>query len=170
MGSSGFEGLTESISVGYYSSPIGPIEIKITEKSVASVLFVETIPENYHNPLPLDDCLKQLDDYFSGKRKDFTLPLAPKGTDFQKQVWKELQTIPFGEKRSYLDIALKLGDKNSTRAVGAANGKNPIAIIIPCHRVIGENGKLTGYAGGLWRKEWLLDFESSKDQGNLFPR
>jgi len=152
----------------YLLSQLGPIEINMSNNGIASVSFIEHIPENHIAPASLSDCLSQLDEYFSGKRKEFSLPLAPEGTSFQKQVWQELQTIPFGEKRSYLDIALKLGDKNVTRAIGAANGKNPLAIIIPCHRVIGENGKLTGYAGGLWRKEWLLDFESKKRQEKLF--
>lgn len=159
------------MDIAYYLSPIGAIEIKGSDSGINSVLFIESHPEQYSNPSTLIDCLQQLDEYFSGKRKEFSLPLAPEGTLFQQQVWKELQNIPIGEKRTYLDIANKLGDKNLTRAVGAANGKNPIAIIIPCHRVIGENGKLTGYAGGLWRKEWLLDFESKKEQGELFaPR
>lgn len=159
------------MEAGYLQSPLGPIKINAGDDGITSILFVEQIPENHTTPESLSDCLSQLGEYFSGKRKEFSIPLASEGTPFQKQVWQELKTIPFGQKRSYLDIALKLGDKNATRAVGAANGKNPIAIIIPCHRVIGENGKLTGYAGGLWRKEWLLDFEASKEQGELFsPR
>lgn len=156
------------MEVAYYKSPLGPIEIIAGDAGITSVSFIENISENIPIPHSLVESLSQLDEYFSGKRKILSLPLAPQGTAFQKQVWQELQGIPFGEKRSYLDIALLLGDKNATRAVGAANGKNPIAIIIPCHRVIGENGKLTGYAGGLWRKEWLLDFESPKNQQELF--
>jgi len=156
------------METAYFHSPLGPIEINAGDEGITSVSFVENIPENHTNPPSLSTSISQLGEYFSGKRKEFSVPLALGGTPFQKQVWQELQSIPFGEKRSYLDIALKLGDKNATRAVGAANGKNPIAIIIPCHRVIGEDGKLTGYAGGLWRKEWLLDFESPKKQGELF--
>jgi methylated-DNA-[protein]-cysteine S-methyltransferase len=151
----------------YFQSPLGPIEISASDKGITAISFVDNIPED-HKDIS-SPFITELEEYFSGSRKEFTVPLAPEGTLFQKQVWQELQTIPFGEKRSYLDIALKLGDKNLTRAVGSANGKNPIAIIIPCHRVIGEDGKLTGYAGGLWRKEWLLDFESPKDQQELFP-
>ena len=158
------------MGAAYFQSPLGAIEITATNDGIASILFVENIPENHFSPDSFKDYISQLDEYFSGKRKEFSLPLAPEGTPFQKQVWQELKTIPFGEKKSYLDIALKLGDKNLTRAVGAANGKNPIAIIIPCHRVIGEDGKLTGYAGGVWRKEWLLDFESPKKQQELFAR
>lgn len=156
------------METAYYSSPLGAISLTASDKGITAVSFVEHTPEHHSIPNSLVESLQQLDEYFSGKRKIFSLALDPHGTPFQKQVWKELQTIPFGEKRSYLDIALKLGDKNSTRAVGAANGKNPIGIIIPCHRVIGENGKLTGYAGGLWRKEWLLDFESPNKQQKLF--
>ena len=156
------------MEVAYYQSPLGAIEITASDGEISSVAFIENHPENISNSSELSEVLQQFDEYFSGKRKEFSLPLAPEGTIFQKQVWHELKTIPFGEKRSYLDIALKLGDKNLTRAVGAANGKNPIAIIIPCHRVIGENGSLTGYAGGLWRKEWLLDLESPSKQQKLF--
>jgi len=156
------------VEAAYYVSPLGAIEVIASIEGVTSVAFVENIPENHSIPNSLKEAIRQLGEYFSGKRKEFSQLLAPEGTPFQKQVWQELQRIPFGEKRSYLGIALKLGDKNLTRAVGAANGKNPIAIIIPCHRVIGEDGSLTGYAGGLWRKEWLLDFESSSKQQQLF--
>jgi methylated-DNA-[protein]-cysteine S-methyltransferase len=156
------------MTVAYLTSPIGHIEIRGSENGVDSVSFIESIPDNYENPVALSAILQQLEEYFSGARADFSLSLSPEGTAFQKQVWKELQRIPFGEKRSYLDIAIKLGDKNLTRAVGSANGKNPIAIIVPCHRVVGENGSLTGYAGGLWRKEWLLNFESPNKQEQLF--
>jgi methylated-DNA-[protein]-cysteine S-methyltransferase len=156
------------VTVAYYSSPLGMIQLEGSDEGINAVAFAQNSQIPISNSSDLLEAINQLDQYFSGKRKEFSLPLAPKGTPFQKQVWQELQTITFGEKRSYLDIALKLGDKNLTRAVGAANGKNPIAIIIPCHRVIGENGSLTGYAGGLWRKEWLLDFESGTHQEKLF--
>ncbi len=149
-------------------SPLGFIEIIADKKAITSIAFTEKSTESNSPSDFITNCLTQLSDYFSGNRKEFSLPLDPQGTDFQKQVWQELLAIPFGETRSYLDIALKLGDKNLTRAVGAANGKNPIAIVVPCHRVIGENGSLTGYAGGLWRKEWLLDFELPKEQQKLF--
>ncbi|MFI5264282.1 MAG: methylated-DNA--[protein]-cysteine S-methyltransferase [Candidatus Kapaibacterium sp.] len=152
----------------FFLSPLGPIEITGSDEGIASISFKENTPTHTTIAASLTLAISQLTEYFSGKRKEFSLPLAPEGTPFQKQVWQELQAIPFGEKRSYLDIAIKLGDKNLTRAVGAANGKNPIAIIIPCHRVVGENGALTGYAGGLWRKEWLLNFESPSKQEQLF--
>jgi methylated-DNA-[protein]-cysteine S-methyltransferase len=156
------------VAVAYYYSPLGKIEIIVGDEGITSISFTENTSRNVSNVASLRDCISQLGEYFSGERKAFSLPLAPEGTLLQKQVWQELQMIPFGEKRSYLDIALKLGDKNATRAVGAANGKNPIAIVIPCHRVIGENGRLTGYAGGLWRKEWLLRHEGANNQRELF--
>jgi methylated-DNA-[protein]-cysteine S-methyltransferase len=102
-----------------------------------------------------------MDEYFNGNRKTFDLPLDLQGTDFQKKVWLELQKIPFGKTISYKELSLRLGDIKAIRAVAAANGANPVSIIVPCHRVIGSNGSLTGYAGGLWRKQWLLDHESS---------
>lgn len=150
----------------YFECSLGLLEITATNDHVVSVLFwEERAGEENKNELT-EKCEKQLREYFSGTRKNFDLPLSPAGTDFQKQVWKNLLDIPFGKTVSYLDIALILGDKNATRAVGSANGQNPIGIIIPCHRVIGSDGKLTGYAGGLWRKEWLLNFENP----NAFPK
>ena len=110
-------------------------------------------------PKLLQECQMQIESYFAGKSVDFDVPLQPKGTDFQLNVWQKLLQIPVGHTASYLEIARSLGDPNATRAVGSANGQNPIAIIIPCHRVIGSNGTLTGYAGGLWRKKWLLNHE-----------
>jgi methylated-DNA-[protein]-cysteine S-methyltransferase len=116
----------------------------------------------------LADCVHQLDEYFARQRKSFDLKLDLRGTDFQKRVWRELLEIPFGKTVSYLDVAVALGDKKSIRAVGHANGQNPIVVIVPCHRVIGSDGSLTGYGGGLWRKEWLLNFEGSHPQTSLF--
>ena len=106
--------------------------------------------------------------YFEGKRNQFDLNLNPAGTDFQKKVWNELLQIPYGKTCSYLDIAKRLGDPKSIRAAATANGKNPLWIVIPCHRVIGSDGSLTGYAGGLWRKKWLLDHENPVKQTSLF--
>lgn len=144
----------------YYSSPIGTLEITGNEDGIISLEFIdEEIEPSKKIHESIKEVIYQLDEYFSGIRKEFGLKLNPAGTEFQKKVWKELMVIPFGKTSSYLDISLQLGDKNATRAVGNANGKNPIAIIVPCHRVIGNSGKLTGYAGGLWRKEWLLNHE-----------
>ncbi len=106
--------------------------------------------------------IRQLDEYFSRKRKVFDLELDLQGTDFQKQVWMELLKIPYGRTITYKELSIRLGNPGVIRAAGAANGANPVSIIVPCHRVIGSDGSLTGYAGGLWRKKWLLDFESDE--------
>ena len=112
--------------------------------------------------------INQLSEYFEGKRTSFDLPFGLEGTDFQKRVWAELLNIPFGKTRSYMEQAKALGDVKAIRAVASANGQNKIAIIIPCHRVIGSDGSLTGFAGGLHRKKWLLEFETPPIQGELF--
>lgn len=148
----------------YYSSEIGLIEIVGTVESIKAVNFVEadTVDPDFNpaHPSPaLAACLAQLAEYFSGERREFSLKLEPEGTVFQQEVWRQLSTIPYGQTVSYLDIAHLVGDEKAVRAVGAANGQNPIAIIVPCHRVIGRNGQLTGYGGGLWRKAWLLNHE-----------
>ncbi|MHA1967338.1 MAG: methylated-DNA--[protein]-cysteine S-methyltransferase [Candidatus Hodarchaeales archaeon] len=149
----------------FYNSPIGLIKITCNAEGVTSIVFDEN-EENENISLKTNDkflnmneCIKQIDEYFKGKRDIFTVKLAPEGTDFQKAVWNELKTISFGKTCSYLDIAKKIGKNTGSRAVGNANGKNPISIIIPCHRVIGSDKKLTGYAGGIWRKKWLLEHE-----------
>ena len=152
----------------YYKSPMGGIEICASEKGLLSVSFIDKEESKSKKNTILSKCIVQLKEYFSGNRKEFDIPLDMLGTEFQKQVWCELQNIPFGKTVSYLDIAKKVGDKNSTRAVGNANGKNPVAIIIPCHRVIGMSGKLVGYAGGIERKRWLLNFENNITSPNLF--
>jgi methylated-DNA-[protein]-cysteine S-methyltransferase len=146
-----------------YESPIGVIEIIGTEEVICSIMFSER--EKSVNlladgiPNVLVDCYLQLDDYFKGIRHEFTIPYSCDGTDFQNSVWKALTKIPYAETGSYKDIAVSIGNEKAIRAVGSANGKNKLSIVIPCHRVIGSNGKLTGYAGGLWRKEWLLHHE-----------
>lgn len=146
-----------------YQSPIGVIEISGTEKAVSSILFSEKeLPENGiddYTPDVLVTCFKQLDDYFNGKRHDFSFPIEMEGTPFQTKVWNALTSIPYAETGSYKDIANNIGNEKAVRAVGSANGRNKLCIVIPCHRIIGANGTLTGYAGGLWRKEWLLSHE-----------
>lgn len=116
----------------------------------------------------LQDCVIQLEEYFSGKRASFNLTVNPKGTEFQIKVWKELLKIPYGKTKTYLEQSKALGDLKAIRAVATANGKNPLWIVIPCHRVIGSNGSLTGYAGGIWRKKWLLALENPIKQQTLF--
>lgn len=119
-------------------------------------------------PVELEDCAIQLNEYFEGTRKQFNLNLNPKGTDFQQKVWKALEQIPYGKTLSYLELSKQLGDAKAIRAVANANGKNPLWIIVPCHRVIGSDGSLTGYAGGLHRKQWLLEHENPYKQQSLF--
>jgi len=144
----------------YYNSKIGLIEVNGTETGIVSLNFVEeTVRKDTENHPCVEECVKQLDEYFGGARQEFSVNLILQGTDFQKQVWQQLLKIPFGQTVSYLDIATALGKPSACRAVGSANGKNPISILIPCHRVLGTAGKLIGYGGGLWRKEWLLRHE-----------
>ncbi|MBS4196361.1 methylated-DNA--[protein]-cysteine S-methyltransferase [Lederbergia citri] len=148
-----------------YESPIGIIEIVGTHEAINSILFSEESKNvNFlqaETPPVLVECYNQLDEYFKGDRFDFTFPYQFEGTDFQKIVWEALKEIPYSETGSYKDIAVSIGNEKAIRAVGSANGKNKLSIVIPCHRIIGSNGKLTGYAGGLWRKEWLLRHEKS---------
>lgn len=144
-----------------YKSPIGTILIEATNEGIHAVNFVDERPseiQSASNP-HLSECVKQLDEYFNSKRQNFSLTLNPKGTAFQQNVWEALLKIPFGQTRTYGQIAASIGNEKAARAVGMANNKNKIGIIIPCHRVIGANGKLVGYGGGLWRKEWLLAHE-----------
>jgi methylated-DNA-[protein]-cysteine S-methyltransferase len=152
----------------YYKSPLGPIEIVGAQDNILSLGFVEDMLQgDAELPFCLKACLKQIDEYFKGKRKEFLLNLEPLGTDFQKRVWQQLRKISFGETVSYGDIANAIDNPNASRAVGNANRINPICIIIPCHRVIGSDGSLTGYGGGLWRKEWLLKHESGYPHNNI---
>ncbi len=144
---------------------IGVILIEASDDAILSVAFVDqkVEPQNavtiQENDISRQG-VQQLSEYFAGERTTFSLPLSPTGTAFQQRVWTQLCEVPYGETASYLDIAKALAKPTATRAVGAANGKNPIAIVIPCHRIIGANGKLTGYAGGLERKSYLLELES----------
>ena len=148
--------------VTYLQSPIGWVEISGIKNAVTSVNFVMDRDEDSTElPEVVIACKQQLEEYFRGKRREFSIKVKPEGTDFQKSVWSQLEKIKYGETKSYGDIARQMKDVNASRAVGHANGKNPVGIIIPCHRVIGESGKLTGYAGGMWRKQWLLDLEGN---------
>jgi methylated-DNA-[protein]-cysteine S-methyltransferase len=143
-----------------YFSPIGPLLIETEDDQICKVSFTEMEVETDGFKLKLkEDILVQLDEYFAGGRFSFDLPIRYKGTDFQKRVWEKLLAIPYGNQITYLDLAQQLGNRNLIRAVGGANSKNPVAILIPCHRVIGIKNKLVGYAGGIWRKKWLLQHE-----------
>ena len=145
-----------------YKTEIGPLEVVGTSKGILTITFVEAEFEADRNlPACLTECLRQLDQYFKGKRQKFSVPLLLVGTAFQKAVWRQLQKIPFGRTVSYGDVARAIGNPRAFRAVGNANNKNNIPIIIPCHRVIGSDGKLVGFGSGIWRKAWLLDHEKS---------
>ena len=150
--------------VWYYESPIGRLGIAETDGAIAYLLFDEVRQVSNHVPKEtalIKETAKQVWEYFDGKRKNFDLPLNPQGTVFQKAVWSALQEIPFGETCSYKQIAEQIGNPKAVRAVGMANNRNPIAVIIPCHRVIGMDGGLTGYAGGLAVKQYLLNLEKN---------
>lgn len=151
------------------NSPLGFTKIEGDIDGITSVTVLnseEKITDII--PLQLEDCAIQLNEYFKGTRKQFNLKLNPQGTDFQKKVWHTLKGIPYGRTLSYLELSKQLGDVKAIRAVANANGKNPLWIIVPCHRVIGSDGSLTGYAGGLHRKKWLLEHESPYKQQSLF--
>ncbi len=155
--------------ITFYKTPIGTAKIIGNDDGIISVSVIdEKISPTSNIPKYLKDCVHQLDEYFQKKRTSFDLKLNPQGTDFQQNVWNELQRIPYGKTISYLDQSKKMGNMKAIRAIASANGKNPIWIIIPCHRVIGSDGSLTGYAGGLWRKKWLLEHENPTKQTSLF--
>lgn len=157
----------------FYKTPIGIAKIVgdkngiqqvavLDENEVDNSLLEQSVPNC------LQECVIQLEEYFSGKRTQFNLTVNPKGTAFQIKVWKSLLTIKYGETSTYLVQSKKLGNPKAIRAVASANGKNPLWIIIPCHRIIGSDGSLTGYAGGIWRKKWLLELENPVKQQSLF--
>ncbi|ENC6729817.1 cysteine methyltransferase [Vibrio navarrensis] len=157
--------------MNYYTiapSPLGEMTLQANDEGILGIWFTTqtTRPddlgqEDANHPV-LGLALTQLNEYFLGKRTQFDLPIAAKGTAFQMQVWQALTTIPYGETWSYQELANAIGNPKAVRAVGLANGKNPVSIVVPCHRVIGKNGKLTGYAGGIERKRWLLERESNQ--------
>lgn len=152
----------------YIKTPLGEIGIWADDIAVKKVLFCDQQSDTENTNSITQQTAKQLNEYFLGKRSQFELPLDPEGTSFQKQIWNELVKVHFGSTKTYLYLAEKINNPKSVRAVGAANGDNPIAIIIPCHRIIGSNGKLTGYAGGMERKRWLLEFEAKQSGKTLF--
>ncbi len=152
--------MTKEVFSNYIKTPIGYLHLQSNSSALLAVRFVERPGENSTCQTEvLTQSAQQLKEYFEGKRNTFELNLAPQGTEFQQKVWSLVQRVNFGQTASYLDIAIRTGSEKNTRAVGMANGKNPIPIIIPCHRIVGSNGKLTGYAGGLERKRWLLHHE-----------
>ncbi|WP_418636732.1 methylated-DNA--[protein]-cysteine S-methyltransferase [Winogradskyella sp.] len=157
------------LQICYIDTPLGHAKISGNENGLTSVSILDTQEQLSDTiPDPLLDGVIQLKAYFNETRKTFDLKLNPEGTAFQKKVWRALETIPFGKTMSYLQLSKQLGDIKAIRAVASANSKNPLWIIIPCHRVIGSDGSLTGYAGGLHRKQWLLNHESEHKQQSLF--
>jgi len=153
----------------YIKTPVGIAEIKGDENGVSVISILDSeIELTKKIPAVLKESVSQLNEYFEGRRRDFTFKINPSGTAFQQKVWQELLKIPFGKTVSYMDQTKKLGDVKAIRAVASANGKNPLWIVVPCHRVVGANGSLTGYAGGLWRKKWLLEHENPSPQQSLF--
>lgn len=142
-------------------SPVGPLTLTQEDQALTGLHFGEHPQQGAEGPTPLlEKAARQLEEYFAGQRKEFSLPLAPKGTEFQLRVWQALLQIPYGETRSYGELAAMVGNPKACRAVGGANHRNPLSILIPCHRVVGTKGSLTGYAGGLSVKEFLLKLET----------
>jgi methylated-DNA-[protein]-cysteine S-methyltransferase len=156
------------METAYIKTPLGIANITGDENGISVISISEEGQISTTIPVILQEAVAQLNDYFEGNRTNFTFKLNPSGTEFQQKVWKGLLEIPFGKTVSYMYLSKKLGDVKAIRAVASANGKNPLWIVIPCHRVIGTDGSLTGYAGGLWRKKWLLELENPTTQQSLF--
>jgi len=160
---------TELVST-YYHSPVGLIRISGNDQYITEIHFIDNIakpPIDRKKQMPqmVIQCIEELIQYFHGQRKNFEIPINQGGTEFQQRVWNELSAIPFGKTISYLELSRRLGDSKAIRAAAAANGRNNVAIVVPCHRVIGSNNSLVGYAGGLWRKKWLLEHEAKLAHG-----
>lgn len=158
-------------NISVINSPLGSIIIEGTTEAISRIEFTIPQTEKNHTSDLHNNCIKQLNEYFEGTRTDFNFPIDQEGTPFQQEVWKVLPTIPYGQTISYIQLAKQLGDEKAVRAVAGANGKNKIAIVVPCHRVIGNNNTLSGYAGGLEKKKWLLQHEhnfSPVKEGFLF--
>jgi methylated-DNA-[protein]-cysteine S-methyltransferase len=153
--------------IAYYSSPIGTLKITSDQGSISSIHFMNenTPDQDTEKDGCIEQCIIQLEEYFKGTRRHFDFPMQQKGTEFQTRVWNELLLIPYGKTTSYMAVSKQIGDVKAIRAVGTANGKNNLAIAVPCHRVIGSNARLVGYAGGLWRKQWLLEHEAKHANG-----
>ncbi|HEY8404049.1 MAG TPA: methylated-DNA--[protein]-cysteine S-methyltransferase [Flavobacteriales bacterium] len=157
-----------SLAITYLSTPLGWLRLEGESMGLSRLDFVEGPSSDTINSESLQRAIEQLNEYFEGTRKEFKLYLSPSGTHFQKNVWAAVSRIPYGATCSYEDIAKALGDIKVIRAAAAANGRNPLPIVIPCHRIIGKDGSLTGYSGGLWRKKWLLELESREKQPTLW--
>ena len=156
------------METAYIKTPLGSTKILGDENGISVISVSDEGEISDTIPVVLQETVSQLNDYFEGKRTAFTFKMNPSGTEFQRKVWQDLLEIPVGKTMSYLELSKKLGDVKAIRAVASANGKNPLWIVVPCHRVIGTDGSLTGYAGGLWRKKWLLEHENPTNQQSLF--
>ncbi|NRS87985.1 methylated-DNA-[protein]-cysteine S-methyltransferase [Flavobacterium sp. 7E] len=156
------------METAYIKTPLGTAMITGDKNGITAITVSDLGAVSTVIPIDLQEAVQQINEYFENKRTNFTFKLNPKGTDFQKKVWNNLLTILHGKTRTYLEQAKTLGDVKAIRAVASANGKNPLWIVVPCHRVIGSDGSLTGYAGGLWRKKWLLEHENPTKQQSLF--
>ena len=164
----------EETYINIYHSPLGRISIEGTSSAISAITFLEEdsliIEDSKKMPMVIDHCAFLLTEYFAGRLFSFDIETQVNGTPFQLEIWKLLSDIPFGKTISYLELSKRFGDVNAIRAVGTANGKNPLSIVVPCHRVIGSKGELTGYAGKIWRKQWMLEHENSivSKQQSLF--
>ena len=157
------------MKTAFIQTPLGTAKIVGDTHGIRAITVSDEAAElNTDIPEELQLCVQQLQEYFDGNRTEFDFAMNPQGTDFQKRVWQSLLEIPFGKTTSYLQLSKDLGDVKAIRAVASANGKNPLWVVVPCHRVIGSDGSLTGYAGGLWRKKWLLEHENPPIQQSLF--
>ena len=156
------------IQRAFLKTPVGYLEVTASEKGIRSLQFINFRVRVKRVPAPLKECIQQLTEYFTGTRKTFDLPLDLEGSPFQVKVWEEMRKIPYGKTISYFELARRTGNVKAFRAVGGANAANPVSVIVPCHRIIGQDGKLVGYGGGLWRKKWLLEHEHAFAQQDLF--
>lgn len=157
------------METAFIATPLGTARIEGDENGISAISILDAqATASAEIPKPLQQAALELSDYFKGERRDFTFAINPAGTSFQKSVWSALLQIPYGQTTSYLELSKRLGDVKAIRAVASANGKNPLWIVVPCHRVIGSDGSLTGYAGGLWRKRWLIEHETPTLQQTLF--
>ena len=156
------------METAHIKTPLGIAKIIGDENGISVISILDEGEVSPNIPIVLQEAITQLNEYFEENRIIFTFKMNPSGTEFQQKVWKGLLEIPFGKTMSYLELSKRLGDVKAIRAVASANGKNPLWIVVPCHRVIGSDGSLTGYAGGLWRKKWLLEYENPTTQQLLF--
>ncbi len=158
----------DPVKRAYLKTPIGYLEVTGMEDGIQSLVFLDFRVRVNRTPAILKEAVTQVAEYFKGSRNTFSIKLNLKGTSFQMKVWEELLKIPYGKTITYQQLARRIGDKKALRAVGGANSTNPVSVVVPCHRVVGSDGKLVGYAGGLWRKKWLLEHEHAFAQRDLF--